>query len=148
MDYDNLVRAIETLDGDRVFRLRLRPAHWSTLAGYMAPRDVAAGGLLLAQDEPERALFLLERGTLHVHAVPARHRVELLHAGSAVGEASLFANAPPAAATVEALTPCIVWTLPAARVAQLAQRSPEIAVEVLRAAGALLVGRLRDAGKA
>ena len=143
MDYENLVRATETLDGDQAFRVHLGSSHWRTLAGYMAPRDVAAGELLLAQGEPERALFLLEQGTLQVRTVPARHRVELLQAGSAVGEASLFADAP-AAATVEALTPCIVWTLPAARVAQLAQRSPDIAVEVLRAAGALLVRRSRE----
>lgn len=141
MEVENLVRVIETLDGDLAFRPRLGPAHWRTLAGYMAPRDMAAGELLLAQGEPERALFLLEQGTLQVYTVPARYRVELLQAGSAVGEASLFADAP-AAATVEALTPCIVWTLPAARVAQLAQRSPEIGFEVLRAAGALLVRRL------
>ena len=144
MDVENLVRVTATLDGDQAFHPRLGPSHWRTLAGYMAPRDMATGELLLAQGEPERALFLLEQGTLQVHAVPARQRVELLQAGSAVGEASLFADGPAAAATVEALTPCIVWTLPAARVAQLAQRSPEIGFEVLRAAGALLVRRLRD----
>ena len=143
MDFENLVRATETLDGEHVLRIRLGPVHWRTLAGSMAPRDMAAGELLLAQGEPERALFLLEQGTLQVYAVPARQRVELLQPGSAVGEASLFADGP-AAATVEAMTHCIVWTLPAARVAQLAQRSPEIAFEVLRAAGALLVRRLRD----
>ena len=143
MNFEALVRAIETLDSEHALRARLGPAHWRTLAGYMAPRDVAAGKLLLAQGEPERALFLLEQGTLQIHAMPALRRVELLQPGSAVGEASLF-DAAPAAATVEALTPCVVWTLPAARVAQLAQRSPEIAVEVLRAAGALLVRRLRE----
>ena len=143
MSFENLVRATETLDGDQAFRPRLGPAHWRTLAGYMASRDVAVGELLLAQGEAERALFLLEQGTLQIYAVPARHRVELLQPGSVVGEASLFADGP-AAATVEAMTHCIVWTLPAARVAQLAQRSPEIAFEVLRAAGVLLVRRLRD----
>ena len=143
MSFETLVRATETLDGEQAFRPRLGPAHWRTLAGYMAPRDVAAGELLLTQGEPERALFLLEQGTLQVYTVPARQRVELRQPGSAVGEASLFADGP-AAATVEAMTPCIVWTLPAARVAQLAQRSPEVAFEVLRAAGALLVRHLRN----
>ena len=143
MDVETLVRATEMLDGKQAFHPRLDPAHWRTLAGYMAPRNMAAGELLLAQGEPERALFLLEQGTLQVYAVPARHRVELLQPGSAVGEASLFADGP-AAATVEAMTHCIVWTLPAARVAQLARRSPDIVVEVLRAAGALLVRRQRE----
>ena len=143
MEFETLFRATEMLEGEQAFHPRLDPAHWRTLAGYMAPRNVAAGELLLAQGEPERALFLLGQGTLQVYAVPARQRVELLQAGSVVGEASLFADRP-AATTVEAMTACIVWTLPAARMAQLAQRSPEIAFEVLRAAGALLVRRLRD----
>ena len=143
MSFETLVRATETLDGEHAFQPRLGPAHWHTLAGYMAPRDVAAGELLLTQGEAERALFLLEAGTLQVHSLPAGPRVELLQPGSVVGEASLFAETP-AAATVEAMTPCVVWTLTAARVAQLAQRSPDIAVEVLRSAGALLAQRLRE----
>ena len=87
-------------------------------------------------------MFFLEKGTLHVYAVPAHRHAEILQPGSAVGETSLFAD-EPATVTVEAMTPCIVWTLPAARLTQLAQRSPAIAVEVLRAAGALMVRRLR-----
>ena len=142
MSFEHLVRAVESLDGPRAWRVRFGPAQWRTLAGYMASREVRPGTTLVAQGEAERALFLLEAGTLQVHSLPAGPRVELLQPGSAVGEASLFAEAP-AAATVEAMTPCVVWTLTAARVAQLAQRSPDIAFEVLRSAGALLAQRLR-----
>ena len=142
MNFDILVRAVETLDGARALRIRLGRVQWRTLAGYMASREVRGGETLVAQGEAERALFLLDAGTLQAHSLPAGRRVELLQSGAAVGESSLFAEAP-AAATVEAMTPCVIWTLTAARVAQLAQRSPEIAVEVLRMAGALLVRRLR-----
>ena len=49
MDFETLVRAIETLDGEQAFHPRLGPAHWRTLAGYMAPRNVAAGELAVAR---------------------------------------------------------------------------------------------------
>lgn len=140
--FEDLMRAAATLDAGRAFRARLTPAQWATLANHMTRHDLRAGELLATQGHPERALHLLAQGTLQVHPVPVQPRVELLQPGSAVGEASLFGDGA-ATASVEALTPCVLWSLPAARFAQIAHQSPPIAVEVLRAAGAVLAWRLR-----
>ena len=41
-------------------------------------------------------------------------------------------------ANVEAMTPCVVWALRGPRMEELAQRSPALALELLRAAGAVM----------
>jgi CRP-like cAMP-binding protein len=46
-------------------------------------------------------------------------------------------------ANVEAMTPCIVWALRGPRMEELAQRSPALALELLRAAGAVMAARMR-----
>jgi CRP-like cAMP-binding protein len=46
-------------------------------------------------------------------------------------------------ANVEAMTPCVVWALRGPRMEELAQRSPALALELLRAAGAVMATRMR-----
>jgi CRP-like cAMP-binding protein len=46
-------------------------------------------------------------------------------------------------ANVEAMTPCVVWALRGPRMEELAQRSPTLALELLRAAGAVMAVRMR-----
>jgi len=46
-------------------------------------------------------------------------------------------------ANVEAMTPCVVWALRGPRMEELAQRSPVLALELLRAAGAVMAVRMR-----
>ena len=58
------------------------------------------------------------------------------------GEPGLFADGPRTA-NVEAMTPCIVWALRLPRFEELGQRVPAVALEALRAAGAVMATRLR-----
>jgi CRP-like cAMP-binding protein len=46
-------------------------------------------------------------------------------------------------ANVEAMTPCVVWALRGPRFEEMVQRSPNLALELLRAAGNLMASRLR-----
>jgi CRP-like cAMP-binding protein len=46
-------------------------------------------------------------------------------------------------ANVEAMTPCVVWALRLPRFEELAARVPQVAVEVVRAAGAVMAQRMR-----
>ena len=66
---------------------------------------------------------------------PGSNKVAILRAGAVVGEPGLFGDTPRMA-NVEAMTPCVVWALRGPRMEELAQRSPALALELLRAAGA------------
>jgi CRP-like cAMP-binding protein len=46
-------------------------------------------------------------------------------------------------ANVEAMTPCIVWALRGPRLEELAQRTPALALELVRAAGSVMALRMR-----
>jgi len=47
-------------------------------------------------------------------------------------------------ANVEAMTACSVWALRGPRLEELAQRSPALALELLRAAGSVMAIRMRN----
>jgi CRP-like cAMP-binding protein len=46
-------------------------------------------------------------------------------------------------ANVEAMTPCVVFALRGPRLEELAQRSPALALELLRTAGGVMATRMR-----
>ena len=59
-----------------------------------------------------------------------------------VGETGLFSDQPHSA-NVEAMTATMVWAMHLPRFEEMAARAPAIAIEFLRAAGAVMVARLR-----
>ena len=79
---------------------------------------------------------------------PGSSKVAILRAGAVVGEPGLFGDTPRMA-NVEAMTPCVVWALRGPRMEELSQRSPALALELLRAAGAVMaIAHARDARQA
>ena len=50
----------------------------------------------------------------------------------------------PRSANVEAMTPSVVWALSQARLEELCTEAPWLALQVTRAAGAVLAFRMRD----
>ena len=62
--------------------------------------------------------------------------------GSIAGELGLFVDGLRAA-NVEAMTPCAVWALRGPRLEELGQRVPALALEMVRAAGAVMAARMR-----
>ena len=118
---------------------------WRILSAYLTHHEVHVGELVLKQEEHDRSMYLLESGTLQVfvnNPKPGHTRLSILRAGSVVGEAGLFSD-QPRMANVEAMGTCIVWGLQGPRFEELAQRNPGLALEVVRAAAAVMGVRMR-----
>jgi CRP-like cAMP-binding protein len=145
MDFNDLVQAIQTLNAEDAFRARLNADQWRAVAPYLTRHDIRAGDLLIKQGDTDRTMYFLGQGSLQVFVTggpPGSNRIAILRAGSAVGEPGLFADGPRMA-NVEAMTPCAVWALRGPRLEELAQRSPALALELLRAAGGVMATRMR-----
>lgn len=145
MEIDALVQAVQTLNADDAFRARLSVDQWHTLAPYLGRHELRAGDLLIKQGDADRSMYFLSRGSMQVFMTggsPGGTRVVILRAGAVIGEAGLFGDSPRIA-NVEAMTPCVVWALRGPRMEELSQRSPALALELLRAAGAVMAVRMR-----
>ena len=118
---------------------------WRTIAPYLTRHEVRAGDLLIKQGDDERTLYFLAQGNLQVFVtggLPGSQRIAILRSGSVVGEPGIF-GASPRMANVQAMTPCVVHALRGPRLEELAQRSPALALELLRSAGAVMAARMR-----
>ncbi|HMC15896.1 MAG TPA: cyclic nucleotide-binding domain-containing protein [Albitalea sp.] len=145
MDFNDLVQAIQTLNAEDAFRARLNVDQWRAIVPYLTRHDIRAGDLLIKQGDTDRTMYLLGQGSLQVFVTggpPGSNRIAILRAGSVVGEPGLFSDGPRMA-NVEAMTPCAVWALRGPRLEELAQRSPALALELLRAAGGVMATRMR-----
>ncbi len=145
MDVNELVRAVQSLNTEDAFRPRLTPEQWRGVAPFLTPHDIRAGDLLIKQGDTEHSMYFLGQGSLQVFvsgAGAAGNKLAILRPGAVVGEAGLFGDFPRMA-SVEAMTPCIVWALRGPRLEELAQRAPALAFELVRAAGAVMLTRVR-----
>lgn len=145
MEFDELVRAIQTLNADDAFRARLNAEQWRTVAPYLTRHEIRVGDLLIKQGDADRTMYFLAQGSLQVFVTggpPGSNRIAILRTGSVVGEPGLFGD-NPRMANVEAMTPCVVYALRGPRLEELAQRSPALALELLRSAGAVMAARMR-----
>lgn len=147
MDINDLVQAVQTLNAEDAFRARLSPEQWRTVAPYLTRHELRSGELLIKQGDSDRSTYFLSQGSLQVFVTggtPGSNRIAILRAGSIVGEPGLFGDGNRMA-NVEAMTPCVVWALRGPRLEELAQRSPALALELLRAAGGVMATRMRAA---
>ena len=145
MEIDELVQAVQTLNAEDAFRARLTLEQWRVIAPYLARHEIRAGDLLIKQGDADRSMYFIAQGSMQVFVTggpPGSNKVAILRAGSVVGEPGLFGDTPRMA-NVEAMTPCVVWALRGPRMEELAQRSPALALELLRAAGAVMAVRMR-----
>lgn len=145
MDATELVHAIQTLNAEDSFRPRLDAQQWRVFCQYLTRHELRSGDLLIKQGDHDRTVYFLGQGSLQVFvtgAAPGASRIAILRAGAVLGEPGLFADGPRMA-NVEAMTPCVVWALRLPRFEELAARVPQVAVEVVRAAGALMAQRMR-----
>ena len=145
MTHDQLLLAIQSLNAEDAFRPRFDPSQWRVFLQYLTRHEVRPGDLLLKQGEPDRTVYFLGQGTLQVYVsggAPGANKIAILRPGAMCGEPGLFADGPRTA-NVEAMTPCIVWALRLPRFEELGARVPAVALEALRAAGAVMAIRLR-----
>jgi CRP-like cAMP-binding protein len=140
-----LVEAVQTLNAIDAFRPRFNAEKWRLIASYLVRQVLRGGDALVRQDEPGRAAFLVETGTLLVHSGGTGRRlapVALLRAGALVGESALFAEMPRMA-QVHAISPCVIWRLGRPRLAEMLASHPGLAYEFLRAAGVVMRQRMQ-----
>ncbi len=145
MENQGLFDAIHSLNADDAFKPRLTLEQWRVIQSYMTRHDIRAGDLLVKQADHDRTMYLLESGTLQVfvsQGKPGASRLSILRAGSVVGEAGLFSD-QPRMANVEAMTACVVWALRGPRLEELILRNPPLALELVRAAAAVMGVRMR-----
>ena len=145
MDINELFEAVRSLNAVDAFKPRLTLEQWRMLQPFLSRHEIRAGDLLLKQADHDRTLYLLERGTLQVFvsdAKPGASRLSILRAGSVVGEAGLFSD-QPRMANVEAMTACVVWALRGPRLEELIARNAPLALELVRAAAAVMGVRMR-----
>jgi CRP/FNR family cyclic AMP-dependent transcriptional regulator len=145
MEFNELVQAMQTLNAEDAFRPRLSLDQWRTIAPYLTRHDIRAGDLLIKQGDTDRTMYFLGQGSLQVFVTggaPGSNRIAILRTGSVVGEPGMFSDGARMA-NVEAMTPCAVWALRGPRLEELAQRSPALALELMRAAGGVMAIRMR-----
>jgi CRP/FNR family transcriptional regulator, cyclic AMP receptor protein len=146
MELQNLISAIQAQQADDAFRPNFTELQWRTFAGCLERTEVASGLLLVRQGETRRLAYLLERGSLEVFVTggpPSSHRIAVLKPGAIVGEPALFKQISRMA-NVETMSSCAVWCLTAERVEALCQQDAHTAVELMRAAGAVMASRMRS----
>lgn len=142
-DLTGLIDAIaRTTAGDGLTNPLSRP-QWDALSSYLLPMDLPGGQVLFHQGSTDRTLYLVESGSLSVHTLDEKERLRLaiVSAGSVVGEAGFFSHRPRSA-TVQVSAPCKLWSLPAMRFTELANRQPAIALGLIMAVSAVLAKRL------
>ncbi len=140
-----LVQAVQTLDDTDAFRPRFTMEDWRFLGAYLIRRSVKSGDVLIRQGDSDRSTFFVESGTLLVHthrAADTASPIALLRAGAIVGEPALFGETVRMA-QVDAIAPSVVWSLTRLRLDELRASYPELAYEILRAAGAVMSERMR-----
>jgi len=145
MEIQELFEAVRSLNAPDAFKPRLTPDQWRIFQTFLTRHEIRAGDLLVKQEDHDRTMYLLERGSLQVFVnqpKPGASRLSILRAGSVVGEAGLFSD-QPRMANVEAMTPCVVWALRGARLEELMARNPALALELVRAAAAVMGVRMR-----
>lgn len=147
-DIHGLMRATAANESPDVFRPALQTGQWELFGSYLQPLAVRQGQVLIQQNGSDRTVYLVESGTLTVHYEDEQHRIRLasVESGSAVGEGAFFSR-QPRNATVQAATPCRVWSMTPMRFSELSNRQPQIALEVTMALGALVSRRLANRPK-
>lgn len=145
MDGNELIQAIQTLNSEDTFRPRLDAQQWRTFVQYLTQHELRSGDLLIKQADRDRTVYFLGQGSMQVYVTggaPGSSRIAILRPGAVCGEPGIFGDGPRMA-NVEAMTPCTVFALRLPRFEELVARVPNVAVEVLRAAGSVMAVRMR-----
>jgi CRP-like cAMP-binding protein len=147
-DVHGLIHAVAHNQSLDAFHPNLTPKQWELFGTYLQPFAVRQGQVVIEQNASDRTVYLVESGTVTVHYEDDKGRLRLatVEAGSAVGEGAFFTRLPRTA-TVQAASPCKLWSLSPIRFTELTNRQPALAVEVALALGSLVSRRLANRPK-
>ena len=116
------------------------------LGAYASRESLAAGTVLIRQDEPPDDVFVLESGRLQVEMVTpegTRMRLRTVLPGVVVGEIALYTGVPRTADVV-AETPSVVLRLSRASIERMERAEPELAAALHRWLATTVSERLTD----
>lgn len=144
-DLTGLIEAVQHCQAEDSMTNPLTNGQWEVLAPYLSPTVLAASQTLFAQGSPERTLFFIESGSLSAHFEDSQSRIRMaiIGPGSVVGEGAFFSHRPRSA-TVQAVSTCQLWALPAIRFAELGNRQPSVALALAMMVGSVLAKRMSD----
>jgi tetratricopeptide (TPR) repeat protein len=108
-------------------------------------KEIPSSQVLIEQDQPGKALYIIRAGSAAVKKVTPEKEIDLvqLGPGSPVGEMSLFDDAPTSARVVAA-GPLEVFEITKDRFTKLLEGSDKLALKIHRVFVQTLVQRLRD----
>lgn len=141
----DLVNAIQSLQVEDAFRPRFSAEQWRLFGAFLTRYELANGERLIRQGDHERVMYFIESGAFQVFSDQRDgqpRRVAILRPGAVAGEPALFSERARMA-HAEALMGSVVWALSAPRFDELSLRQPELALELLRAAGAVMAARMQ-----
>ena len=131
------------------FRPAFAPGDWRVLTSFCIARRLPADYRLLIPGRSDRALHFVVEGTLWQESAVSTRAVAspptLLHPGAILGEDALFSDGP-CELDVRTLENSLILELSLPRQKELTASCPEIAFELLRAAGAAIAARCRTSG--
>ena len=120
---------------------------WQTLFAATTPRTFRASEVIIQRGVVDRALYFVAAGSLEVGVTymdgVSISPIAKIGAGSVIGEQSFF-DAQPRSANVWAVTEEELLCLTNAQFAQLSDREPALARDLLFALGRVLSLRLRN----
>lgn len=150
------IAAIGPGDADATVALIRRVAPFSVLddedarrlLGFLVLVDIDAGVRLVEEGDPSDSVFLVLQGAVEVlrrNANGYPSRLAVVEAGEAIGEMSMFDEAPRFA-SCDVLEATRIAVLTRADLERLMSTAPSIASRLLLGWARLLSSRLRDAG--
>ena len=147
-DVQGLIHAVAHNQSLDAFHPNLTSKQWELLGTYLQPFAVRQGQVVIEQNASDRTIYMVESGQLTVHYEDPKGRLRLavVEPGSAVGEGAFFTR-HPRNATVQAASASKLWSLSPIRFTELANRQPQLALEVAMALGALVSRRLTNKPK-
>jgi CRP-like cAMP-binding protein len=147
-DIQGLAQAVAHNQSLDAFHPAITPKQWELLGSYLQPFAVRQGQVVIEQSANDRTVYLVESGQLTVHFEDDKGRLRLavVESGSAVGEGAFFTR-QPRGATVQAAAASKLWSLSPIRFTELANRQPQLALEVAMALGSLVSRRLANRPK-
>ncbi len=140
-----LCRAVTHNTSYDAFAPALNAQQWDLLGEYMQGFDLPAGHVLISQGAQDRTLFFIESGTLSVHLAGGKGQMQLRHPESGGGgRRRLFFSRLPRSANVVAIGAARVWRLTPVRFAEMSNRQPNLALEIVIALGGVIAKRMVD----
>ena len=119
--------------------------HAGVLLDHGSLMELAQGAVLMQDQEPITAMYLLLSGQVGLSVEVAGHAIHLgeLESGNWIGEVAYFSHSLSACSTVKAVTDCQLMRLGFAEFSAMIRTEPEAACQLTHVLVTMLIHRLR-----